>query len=290
MLAETQTDLYFERMAASLKDKAKMLPYIKTGRVLDAGAGGGELTEALINLGNNTVALDGSPEAVTRLRSKGIPAVTRFTHQTAEAFNPNQFDTITCSSILHEVFSYGDNSENSALTVDSLKNSLHQFRTVLKDEGHLVIRDGVAPSDTGRQVVVTFLDPDGIRLARKYLELIPFGANSTISEERKVDFVVDEFNNRITGTMGSIMEFLYTYTWGEKSFARETQELYGVFNLKDYTQFLEGQGFEVSHAEEYLQEGYANHLAEKVVLTYADTKEIAPFPMSNCIILAVKKG
>lgn len=288
MLADTQNDLYFERMATSLKDKVKILPFVGSGKVLDVGAGGGEFTLALMELGNEAYALDGSEEAVQHLKEKGVPAYQNFSHEIAETFEPETFDSIVCSSIIHEIFSYGDDTENSAFTLGSVENSLNQFHQVMKEDGKLIIRDGVAPANRDEIITVLFKDLDGIRMANKYLEMIPFKADVSPAPRHKVGFVVDEARQTLTGDAGSIMEFLYTYTWGEGSYERETQELYGVFTLEEYVEFLEAHGFNVLHAEEYLQEGYPAHLEEKVSL-YRENGDVAPFPMSNCIIVAEKK-
>lgn len=288
MLADTQNDLYFERMANSLKDKVKILPFVGAGKVLDVGAGGGEFTLALMELGNDAYALDGSEEAVHHLEEKGVPSYQKFSHEIAETFDTKTFDSIVCSSIIHEIFSYGDDSENSAFTLGSVENSLSQFHQVLKDDGKLIIRDGIAPANRGETIKVLFKDPDGVRMANKYLAMIPFKTDVSPAPRHKVGFTVDEVEQSLTGDAGSIMEFLYTFTWGEASYERETQELYGVFTLTEYTEFLEAHGYNVLHAEEYLQEGYPLHLKEKVALYKEDGSE-APFPMSNCLIVAEKK-
>lgn len=288
MLANTQNELYFERMANSLKDKVKILPFVGEGKVLDVGAGGGEFTLALMELGNDAYALDGSEEAVQHLEDKGVPSYQKFSHEIADTFAAGTFDSIVCSSIIHEIFSYGDDSENSAFTLGSVENSLNQFHQVLKDGGKLIIRDGIAPENRNEIVKVLFKDPDGVRMANKYFSMIPFKTDISPTPHHKVGFTVDEVEQSVTGDAGSIMEFLYTYTWGEDSYSRETQELYGVFTLTEYTAFLEAHGFKVIHAEEYLQEGYPLHLKEKVTLYKEDGSE-ADFPMSNCLIVAEKK-
>lgn len=288
MLASTQDNSYFERMAMSLKDKVKIFPFLQPGKVLDAGAGGGELTAALIDLGFSAYALDGSKEAINHLREKKIPAYQNFTHEVASIFPPETYENVVCSSILHEVFSYGDNSANSAFTVRSLENSLQQFHQVLKPQGKLIIRDGIAPRDRSETITVHFKDEDGIRMAEKYLAMIPFKKAGTPSAQHEVDFAIDKESSTIQGDAHSIMEFLYTYTWGEGSYPRETQEVYGVFTLDEYVTFLELRGFAVIHAEEYLQDGYPAHLRGKVRLSREDGSE-APFPMSNCLIVAEKR-
>lgn len=288
MLASTQNDSYFDRMAMSLKDKVKIFPFLLPGKALDVGAGGGELTAALIELGFNAYALDGSKEAINHLREKKIPAYENFTHEVASIFPPETYENVVCSSILHEVFSYGDGSPNSAFTVRSLENSLQQFHQVLKPSGKLIIRDGIAPTNRDEILTVRFKDEDGTRMAEKYLAMIPFNKTSATPARHEVGFKVDKGLNSLKGDAHSIMEFLYTYTWGEGSYPRETQEVYGVFTLYEYVMFLEQHGFYVTHAEEYLQEGYPAHLKDKVELFHEDGSE-APYPMSNCLIIAEKR-
>ena len=288
MLSNTQNDLYFERMANSLKDKVKILPWLQLGKVLDVGAGGGELSVALTELGNEAYALDGSEEAIAHLQEKGISSYHKFSHEIADTFPAGMFDSVVCSSIIHEIFSYGDDHENSAYTLASVENSVKQFHQVLNTDGVLIIRDGIAPANRSETVKVLFKDPDGVRMAKKYLDMIPFKTDIFPAPRHKVGFLIDEVEQSLIGDAGSIMEFLYTYTWGEKSYPRETQELYGVFTLTEYVEFLETHGFHVLHAEEYIQEGYPLHLKEKVALYKEDGSE-APFPMSNCLIVAEKK-
>lgn len=289
MLSKTQNELYFQRMAKSLNDKTKIFHFLMPGKVLDVGAGGGELTAALIELGYSAYALDGSKEAINHLREKKIPAYENFTHEVARIFPPETYNNVVCSSILHEVFSYGNDKKDSAFTVGSLENSLKQFHQILKTDGNLIIRDGVAPHDRDEVISVRFKDADGIRMAEKYLAMIPFKKTADSSASHEVTFAVDKASNSIKGDAHSIMEFLYTYTWGEVAYPRETQEVYGVFTLSEYEAFLEAHGFSVFYKEEYLQDGYPYHLKDKVELFHEDGSP-APFPMSNCLLVAKKRS
>lgn len=286
MLAETQNEVYFNRMKSSIGDKSKMIEHILHGPVLDVGSGGGEFAALLMELGFKVVALDGSHEAVMHSNALGVPTVEGFTHQVASLLPPEYFSTITCSSILHEVFSYGYGISGSQHTLASVVHSLDAFKEVLAEGGRLIIRDGVMPDNWNQMTEVLLKDPDGKRLADKYLSMIPFrGTNHDMM--RKVYLETKEgTENVLTGNMESVMEFLYTYTWGEENYGRETQELYGLFTLTEYVEFLEANGFHVTHAEEYLQEGYPLNLENKVDIMRNGT--MIPFPSSNCLIVAEK--
>src|SRR5690606_14556864 len=99
---------YFERMAASLGDKARILPWVNGHRVLDVGAGGGELALAIAGLGAEVWALDPSPDSLARLRRTGrLHVLEGLADEVATLVRDIRFDVIVCSAVLHEVYSYG---------------------------------------------------------------------------------------------------------------------------------------------------------------------------------------
>lgn len=288
MLAETQNEMYFERMKSSLGDKASMIPYLNAGQILDVGAGGGEFAALLAeNPAFNVIALDGSREAINHCVALGVTAVEGYTHQISELLPPAVFDTIVCSSIIHEIYSYGRGVAGTAHTLGSVQYSFDQFNHVLKPGGHIVIRDGIIPDNWDTIAEVTMLTQEGMAAYRQYMNMIPFQGTAE-PQIRKVFLQVKPgTDNILVGTMESVMEFLYTYTWGVETFPRETQELYGVFTLNEYVQFLETNDFTVLHAEEYLQPGYPEHLKNKAEIRV--NGKLVEFPNSNCLIAVEKK-
>lgn len=283
MLAESQSELYFTRMANSLGDKTSILEYIAPGRVLDVGAGGGELAQAISEMGNEVYALDGSSPAISHIRSNfpDLEAVEAFTHDLMDKFSPEFFDTIVCSSILHEVFSYGNEGEPSE---EALTQAINDFFTVLKPGGRLIIRDGVKPNNWEDTAYIEFKDETGKEFLDVYKSLSPF--YSETSGYRKVH-IEEKAKNSFKCDVGSLMEFLYTYTWGVESAERETQELYGIYTEKEYTDLLESHGFFVSLSYQYLQPGYPKNLKDKVSIYDYEGREL-PYPSSNMIIVAEK--
>ena len=77
-------------------------------------------------------------------------------------------------------------------------------------------------------------------------------------------------------------EFLYTYTWGQESYAHEVQEQFGYFTTEEYAQFLKSLGAELIRCDAFLEPGYVQHLSPKVKLS-PDR-----YPDSNCIVVARK--
>lgn len=283
MLTKSQDDTYFARMRSSLGDKEGILPYVKPGNVLDVGAGGGELSEALRLAGNEVWALDGSDEAYARI-SENFPevhAVRAFSHEVLNIFPKNSFDTIVCSSILHEIYSYGDPT-NGPYSVNAVLDALESFYQLLKPGGVLIIRDGVMPTEWNKQVIVHLKTDDAVKFYEMYREEAPF--YSETSGMRRVHLANVE-KGFYRGTLASAMEFLYTLTWGWNSAPRETQELYGVFTEDSYGGYLADLGFNVEHSEQYLQPGYPQHLNG-----VADILDILgnshTFPSSNMILIA----
>ena len=88
----------------------------------------------------------------------------------------------------------------------------------------------------------------------------------------------------IVGSINAIQELLYTVTWGSESFAHEVQEQFGYYTLEEYQKKLEEIGFHVLVAKEYFEEGYEEHLKEKVEFLNCDWKDF----VSHCCIIAEK--
>ena len=287
---EIQDPLYYERMDSSIGDKRKIIPFIVGSRVLDVGCGDGVLMEALREAGLEVCGLDATEESVNRTVAKGFAqerVALAYAHQILDSFGEEYFDTIICSSIIHEVFSYGT-PELGSLSEEAVDITFKAIFKALKPGGRLIIRDGIIPEDwdTKLQIIFNPHNPSiDLPLVEKYLSMIPFKGQENQTEYRKVNL------NRLSkyvyeGTAESIMEFLYTYTWGEKAFHRETQELYGFNTLTAYVNHLETFGFNIIEAESYLQEGYANHLKNKVMIL--DNWVYRDFFDTNALIVAQK--
>ena len=286
MITETQDDTYFRRMKSSLGDKSRILDHLVEGTVLDFGAGGGDLSDAIRQLGYDVVAVDGSPAAVAKINVNypEVNAVQAMGHELLDHFPEKSFDNIVCCSILHEVFSYGDDV-NAPYSLESVFRMMTIFRKLLRDGGRLIIRDGVAPTDANDKTFIKFKNDDGMKFLKAYSEQAPFYADENIAGGICLD-KVDEFV--VEGSMRSVMEFLYTYTWGWNSLPRESQEVYGVFSLRDYSEMLSNHSFNTLSASEYVQQGYVDHLSKLVSIADEDGVDM-PYPATNMLIVAEKK-
>lgn len=287
-----QTQQYYDRMATSIGDKGKMLQYAVGTVSVDMGTGDGKLVEAMLERGFDAYGVDAAHESYEQAQKSDAlhgRISERYVDDLDDVFADGSIDTITASSILHEVYSYGD-TDRPTLDQHSLERTLAAWARMLRPGGRLIIRDGVIPDDWADLGRITFKDgaqyQDGIDMVAKYLADAPFATDVHPAPRRRVGLTKD--GDGYIGTRESIMEFLYTYNWGLGSYPRETQELYGLYTLDEYTDFVETFGFTKVHAHAYVQEGYVTHLGPKVQLTDADGNA-TELPPTNCIMVFEKK-
>lgn len=268
-------ETYYKRMTAALGDKEKLLGFVKGSRVLDVGTGSGDLLHALLEAGYDAWGVDPSLESLDRVVD---PERVKegYADELVELFGEGTFDTVICSSVLHEVFSYG-NRDGAVGQLKSVDRVIEAVRRVLIPEGRLIIRDGVSPNfyypniDKEEKYEIWVDNPAAVEI---FLTTSPFtrpGLDRKIELER-----VSE--HRFRGTRSSLMEFAFTYTWGDESFAREVQEYYGLWNLIQYKAYVSWVGgFEPVSAFSYVQPGYEQHLRNKVIF-YTPS-----FPATNAV-------
>lgn len=284
---------YFERMAGSLGDKIKLFEFLPAfeankpaPKILDIGAGGGEFSDKLSQLGYNVTAIDASDDAIMRIRQK-FPHITTATllANHVDDLGEEEFDVIVCSSILHEVFSYA-NDVNSKGSYQSLTDAFKAFHKVLKTGGLFLIRDGVLPENWEDEGTIELLEGHDTSSVFKYLEMCPFANGFVKSGLGNIVKLEQVGAKTFKGNVRSLLEFSYTYTWGLDSYPRETQELYAVKTVEEYKELLEKEHFEVIYTESYLQDGYPKHLANKIRLNVNGA--VNEWFDSNAIWVAVK--
>jgi len=287
MIQESHNKIYFDRMMASIGDKARVMEYLTpSGKVMDFGAGGGDLAETIRHTGREVVAVDGSAQAIKRINSlyPKIETVESMGNNLLHHFETESFTNIVCSSIFHEVYSYGDD-EHEPYQLKNIMDMMDIFKKLLKPKGHLIIRDGVAPSNYYEKFFLKFKTPDGMKFLNEYVHKAPFH-NPKEASFGKVHYdMLGDFT--VEADMSSIMELIYTYTWGWDSLPRESQEFYGIMTLNDYKNSLANNGWKIPYAEEYLQPGYPKNLEHLIELFDSNGNPIA-YPSSNMIIVAEK--
>lgn len=283
---------YFERMASSLGDKMKIIENLPpvtdaySPTVLDVGAGGGEFSHALEELGYTVTALDASDDAILRMR-KNFPELTTVHMLANESvkLGSETFDAVICSSILHEVYSYGDNSHAKG-DKRSLLKALQAFEAILKPGGVLVIRDGVKPHNWAEPAKLRMVPRGDNNPLHAYLEQCPFSNGFIAGDTGTMIALQETANGWFTGNVQSVFEFYMTYNWGVESYPRETQELFGVLTLQEYEDLLDTVGFRVTAAESWIQPGYLEHLPEKVQLITELGRNC--WPDTNALWVAIK--
>lgn len=286
MLSNNQNDLYFERMNYALDDKMSLIAYVRPGRILDVGAGSGDISKALAILGNEVHALDASYEALELISQvDGVIPVEGTAPSALSKFSENFFDTIICSSVLHEVYSYGE-SENDSYNLLNIFKTIQEFNRILRTGGRLLIRDGVMPDNWNKEVFVTFSQPeDASDFLSEYSGIAKFYKPG--KEKRSV--YLDKLAPEAYATnLSSAMEFLFTYNWGFESVDREAKEYYGIYTESEYTRLITDMGFKVLSSNQYIQSGYVEHLSPKATI-YDYNGIRVPLPSSNMVIVADKR-
>lgn len=275
-----QNALYYERMASSVGDKARLLPFVHGKRVLEIGFGGGEVLDMLHEQGYEVYGLDASDVSTGKVACKpyGNNVVDAYADEISQHWSQGYFDTIIISSTLHEVFSYGNRNGKDKHSLDSIRATIKEIHDALAPGGRILLRDGVLATDwdTKTKILMKNGDTEGVA---NYLALQPFKDRVSLTLIAKDTFI---------GTLESVASFAYTYTWGTEALPRESQELFGVLTLSEYSDLIEKIGFTVIHREEYVQQGYIDNLAPKMELADLDGNPM-DFPPTNAIWIGEKR-
>jgi SAM-dependent methyltransferase len=279
---------YLAHMNSARSDKARMLDYVRTGRILEVGPGGGVVLDLLEDRfpDAEVIGLDASAEVCDALAARRARDHRRWRVVHADAFAlPDQLgagslDTVVFCSVLHEIYSYVVR-DGRRFRLESVRDLLRAAWTALRPGGRIVIRDGIMPPPGTRRI--TFTAPDG----REFFDLFVRDF-----EGRPIPYR-DLADRRIELASGDAMEFLYTYTWGPASFPYEVREQYGVMTYADYgahlVDWLPGARLVPLPPEiaSYLQPGYEQGLADKIALT-DEHDAPARLPDSNCLLVVEK--
>jgi SAM-dependent methyltransferase len=280
---------YLASMNAARSDKERMLDYVRPGRIVEIGPGGGvvlDLLEARFPEAE-IVGVDLSAEAIAALQAHARAGGHRWrvvrgaAEVLPELVGAASVDTVVFCSILHEVYSYTE----PKFRLDSVRDVIRAAWSTLKPGGRIVIRDGVMPPPGVRRV--RFVAPD----ARPTFDLYVAQFEGRRIEYRELA------GDRVELSTADAMEFLYTYTWGPASFPYEVRELYGIMTYDDYVAALvdwvggpsAARVVEIpAHLRSYVQPGYRDNLASKIELT-DDHDRPVELPDSNCLIVVERR-
>ncbi len=267
--------------------KESIISYVAGQTVVDVGSGGGVLLDRLEQKYPEKciIGTDISANVIDVLNGKKAKEGHRWEvriHNFVEGEFGEPADSVIFSSILHEIYSYTE-TERGRFDIESVKKALRNAYDSLRPGGRIIIRDGVK-TDSKELRTVHFADASGMEFLKNYRQ--DFQGLTDIPEESKIT-AIDEEILTVTGDINFIREFMYTYTWGNESYAHEVQEQFGYWTIAEYKAFLTSLGAKLIVAEEFLEPGYPEHLREKLTLADADGNEV-DFPASNCILVAEK--
>jgi SAM-dependent methyltransferase len=273
---------YLASMNSARSDKERMLDYVKPGRIVEIGPGGGivlDLLEARF-LDAEVIGVDLSREVIAALESRARTGNHRWkvvlgaAEQLPDLVPPASVDSVVFCSILHEVYSY------TGFSMTSVRDVIRAAWATLRPGGRIVIRDGVMPPPGTRRIKLLAAD------ARPTFDLYVEQFEGRKMRYREIAA------DRVEMPSEDAMEFLYTYTWGPASFPYEVRELYGIMRYDEYVSALVewtgGRVVEIpAHLRSYLQPGYRTNLAGKIELTDEHDQPVE-LPDSNCLIVVEK--
>ena len=254
---------------ASNSTKLKLLDYVIGNRVLDVGSGSGVMIDALKNKFDESVRIFGTDISDTVLQKllEKYPLNESNIYIKKHNFVDEPFtlpvSTIIFSSILHEVYSYTE-FEGERYNINSVKMALSNAMMSLGVAGRILIRDGVRCDDLEMTGTIKCKDDSIIK---------SFGNFCRDFDQNRVylaGFEVDAKNKEITANLDLLREFLYTLTWGDESYSQEVQEDFGYFTYKEYINYLEAIGLKITYSAKYTEQGYIDHLKDKVELVDFD--------------------
>ncbi|MGG3963035.1 class I SAM-dependent methyltransferase [Heyndrickxia faecalis] len=278
---------YLADMNNAEDHKKIIADFAKGTAMIDVGAGGGIMLDLLSKKHPNAdiTGIDISTNIIQELERKKVRERKSWKVKQADALKLSSYfelesaDTIIFSSILHEMYSYIP-FHGRTYNPDVVKAALKSAFTVLKPGGRMIIRDGIMTEPKDLIRLLAFRDPDGFRFFTRYVEDF---------KGRKIDYEITE-DNKIKLPVNDLMEFLYTYTWGEEAYPHEVQEQFGYFTPSEYRKVIEetlGSRANIICFRHYLQEGYSTHLLPKVKVMDESGKETA-LPDSTCFIVIEK--
>ncbi|MGX2958644.1 class I SAM-dependent methyltransferase [Peribacillus sp. JNUCC 23] len=278
---------YLAHMNSAADDKRIILDYIKGDTILDVGPGGGVLLDMLEKetVNKEIIGIDLSENVIESLKKKkkekahSWDVIKGDALKLIDIFKPNTLDTIIYSSILHELFSYVE-YEGKKFNHDVIKQALNSAFTVLKPGGRIIIRDGIMTESKNLSRIIRFKDGNGMKFLQQYAK----------------DFQGREMNYQVLAKdtvkmkINDSMEFLYTYTWGEDSYAHEVQEQFGYFTPEEYKNFVHGlfgNKVKIIQFKHYLQGGYPSNLHSKIDYEDEDGNSVT-LPDSTCLMVIEK--
>lgn len=246
-------DRYLDRMSISLRESTKALipPYVSDmENILDVGCADGSMMLKIkeLNKDINIVGIDLCTESVDLCRNKGLKVYKTDINDLVNHTN-ERYDAIIFSSVLHEISSYAETDKFSACHIEKALNSAKELLT---ENGIIILRDGLGTNEM-RIVTFEFKEDKDIDTLRKFVELPIYSGNN---------WAIDK--NTILISEKDFKEFCFTYTWGEKSWERESKERFGILSFNEWIDTVNRCGLNIKSVVTS-SEKYIEKLKEKLI-------------------------
>lgn len=237
-------DLYLQRMTQSISQSSKgLIPFFaaQCKKILDVGCGSGILMQAIkaVNPDAKIVGIDINQSAVDTCVEQGLDVRNATLSDLVKS--GETFDCVIFSSVLHEFSSY---DEKAPFTEKPIEDAIADASKITDKGGFIIIRDGIRVAENGRVelVKINFKNPEDAIWIERFKKEFPDYHESVQLEPG----VLSKENAK---------EFLYTFTWGDKSWPREVQERFGIMTIENWEAMARRNGFDVKNlmisAEEY---------------------------------------
>lgn len=261
-----QKALYLEAMSRITPHKAELImPWVQSGRsIVDVGCADAAFTVWLTQKSIATLGIDISPEVVRQAKiehpnvSFEVADVRDFSHIT---------DQVICSSVLHEVYSYGNG-------IESVKQALTNIYKNLTRNGRLIIRDFIRPENaSGQSVTLRHYKSDMVKGHTFY----DFANVASHDYPEYRDYPV---NMRIA------YEFMFHKDYHE-NWETEIKETYGFWEFSQAKTLLTNCGFKIIHTAEMDNEWIVqNRLNGKIELMSGGRN--IPYPKYQALFICEK--
>lgn len=283
-----EEESYLQTMNQTIDYKKVILDYITGNSIIDIGPGGGALMDLISEKfpQKKVFGVDIAQNVLDSLKKKKQLENRSWDVLYGDALNLGQYiekgkvDTIIFCSILHELYSYIEFS-GKKFNHDTLAAAFKSAFEVLPSGGRIIIRDGIMTEPISQKRIIRFLSQEGMEFLIRY---------TNDFQGREIEYSVVG-QNEVLMPVNDAMEFLYTYTWGEKSYVHEVNEQFGYFTPSGFRDFITkvlGPMARIVEFKHFLQEGYTIALSQKIEF-FDEKRNPVRLPDSTCIVV-IEKG
>ncbi len=282
-----EEEKYLATMNQTIDYKKIILDYINGSSIIDIGPGGGALMDLIEDRfpEKKVLGADISQNVLDSLKKKKQLENRKWDVLYGDALNLDQYiekgsvDTVIFCSILHELFSYIEYNGRK-FNHETLAAAFKSVFNVLPAGGRIIIRDGIMTEPTDEKRIIRFFSEEGMQFLERYAKDF---------KGREIEYTVVG-QNEVLMPVNDAMEFLYTYTWGEKSYVHEVNEQFGYFTPSGFKAFIAsvlGSNARIVEFKHFLQEGYTIALSQKIEL-FDEKRNPTRLPDSTCIVVIEK--